>query len=117
MWFLAIGAAAICEEYAYRGVLFLLVEQSLPPTLAGLASALLFGLAHFGQGWRGAILSTLFGLGLQLIVALSGGLFLAILAHLLYNFGVVWLGRRLTRANRGNAVRKLHAADEISNRK
>lgn len=100
MWFLAICAAAIGEEYAYRGVLFVLIGESLSPFFAALASALLFGLAHVGQGWRGATMSAGFGLGLQAIVVLSGGLSLAILAHLLYDLGVVWLGRRLAHVQR-----------------
>lgn len=104
LWTAAICAAAIGEEYAYRGVLFLLMDQSLPPSLAAFVSALAFGLAHFGQGWRGAIMSTVFGLGLQAIVILSGGLFLAMLAHLLYDLGVVWLGRRLALTDHEAAV-------------
>lgn len=104
LWFLAICSASIGEEFAYRGVLYLLMGQYLPPILAGLFSALLFGLGHFGQGWRGAILSSVFGLGLQAIVALSGGLFLAMLAHLLYDLGVVWLGRRLSLKDSDAAV-------------
>ncbi len=103
LWLAAMGAAAIGEEFAYRGVLSLMLGQALAPALAALVSALLFGLAHFGQGWRGVILSAAFGVGLQVIVVFSGGLFLAILAHLLYDLGVAWLARRL-------AMREEHEA-------
>lgn len=103
-WLAAIGAAAIGEEFAYRGVLFVMLGQSLPSMWAALISALCFGLAHLGQGWRGALLSAGFGLGLQVVVVISQGLFLGMLAHLLYDLGVVWLARRLARRESSGAA-------------
>ena len=87
--------AGIGEEFAYRGALTGLLTVVLGPSAACIVSAGLFGLGHFSQGWRGLVYSTGFALALQGVVFLSGGLLLAIVVHIVYDFGSVWLDRRL----------------------
>ncbi len=88
-------AAAIAEEVAYRGVLFLLLADFMPPLAAAAGSAVLFGLGHSAQGPRGALASAVVALAMQAICYLSGGLLLAIVTHFLYDLGVAWLARKL----------------------
>lgn len=104
VWLLATAAATISEELTYRGVL----TQALSPLwglVAGaMASALVFGLAHFGQGWRGVAFSAVYGLGMQALVVVSGGLSLAIIAHFSYDLSAAALGRRLAARERDPAA-------------
>jgi membrane protease YdiL (CAAX protease family) len=95
LWLLATVAAAVSEELAYRGVLTGLIGLWIGLPAGAAVSALAFGLGHLGQGWRGAAFSAAFGLGLQGLVAVSGGLGLAILAHGVYDLGATAMGRRL----------------------
>lgn len=86
-WSGAMLAAAVGEELVYRGALFTLLAgwfdgRALP---AALLAALAFGLGHLAQGWRGLLFSTLMALAMQALVAVSGGLLLAMLAHLGYD--------------------------------
>lgn len=78
--------AAVAEEAAYRGVLF---QLALRPTgsfwIAGLASALVFGLAHLTQGRRPAVIAGVLGFGNQVVVLLTGSLWVAIGAHFAYD--------------------------------
>jgi len=86
LWFLTMAAAALGEEIAYRGVLFGLGASVLGGWwAAALLSAVLFGLAHLAQGWVGLIASAAFGLGLQGLVLVTGGLGVAIAVHLAYD--------------------------------
>ena len=96
-WLALTVVAAIVEEYACRGVLTGILTSVLGPGSAWILSAGLFGLGHFTQGWRGLVFSAGFGLALQAVVSLSGGLLLAIVAHMAYDLGASWLGRRLAR--------------------
>ena len=99
-WWLAANlAAAVGEELAYRGALTELLSPWLGAAAAVALSAALFGLAHLTQGWRGAVFSAAQALAFQGLVILSGGLALAIVAHLAYDLGAHLLGRRLARAS------------------
>lgn len=94
-WIAAAVAAAIVEEYCYRGVLTALLGEALGMWPAVLLSALAFGGAHLGQGWRGAGFSAAFGLALQLLCFMHGGLLAAILVHFAYDMLAAFLGHRL----------------------
>jgi membrane protease YdiL (CAAX protease family) len=98
LWSVGMVATAVVEEFAYRGVLFALAAQFFDSWIvpAGL-SALVFGLTHAAQGWRGVMLSGVFGLGFQLLVLWSGGLLLAIAVHLIYDVGVQLVAPRFIR--------------------
>lgn len=90
LWILAVVVAAFCEEYVYRGVLYqLLVQQTVGLTLlAALVSAIVFAFGHGTQGEKAIVQIIPFALGFHLLVYLSGGLLLAIIAHFVYNVAV-----------------------------
>ena len=96
-WLLVSVVAAVTEEFAYRGVLTLVLTPFLGFPLAAVVSALLFGLAHVSQGVLAVLGGALLGLLFQGLVQVSGGLALAMVAHLAYDLGAAWLGRRLSR--------------------
>ena len=77
---------AVAEEAAYRGVLF---QIGLFATgsfwIAGLASAVVFGLGHLTQGRRPAVVAGIIGFGNQVIVLLTGSLWVVIAAHFAYD--------------------------------
>jgi membrane protease YdiL (CAAX protease family) len=98
IWIALTVVAGGVEEYAYRGVLTAILAGSLGFGAATVVSAGLFGLAHFGAGWRAAVFGVGFALAMQALVQLSGGLLLAVLAHAVYDLTAAWLGHRL--ANR-----------------
>lgn len=85
--------AAVIEEFAYRGVLYMLMDQVMSGILAAVISAVLFGLSHFSQGSQGAIIGVCFALAMQYLCILSGALFLAVVVHFLYDLGVSLLGK------------------------
>jgi membrane protease YdiL (CAAX protease family) len=95
VWLLATTIAAVSEELAYRGVLTDFLSGPLGLAAGAIVSAIVFGASHFAQGWRGAAFSAVFGLGLQVVVAISGGLLLAIVTHLTYDLCAAALGRRM----------------------
>jgi membrane protease YdiL (CAAX protease family) len=93
-WLTLTVVAGIAEEFAYRGVLTGLLTIPLGAGTASIVSAGVFGLGHFTQGWRGLVYSAGFGLALQGVVVLSGGLLLAIVVHVAYDLCAARLGRR-----------------------
>jgi membrane protease YdiL (CAAX protease family) len=103
VWLTLTLIAGIVEEYAYRGVLTAILAVPFGTIAASVASAVLFGLAHSTQGWRGFAFSAAFGLALQGLVFVSGGLALAIFVHVAYDVGATWLGRRLADPQAGGA--------------
>lgn len=117
VWLGATIVAALAEEFAYRGVLSALLTGTLGAQSAVVVSACLFGLAHLGQGWRGALASAGFALALQAVVSVSRGLLLAILAHLAYDLGAAWLGRRPSRQNAKDAAAQPALAEDATSRR
>ncbi len=73
--------AGIVEEIVYRGFLFWYLTQFMPLYLAVLASAVIFGFAHSYQGANGAFRCGLVGLGFGAFYALTGSIWLPIVAH------------------------------------
>jgi membrane protease YdiL (CAAX protease family) len=99
-WVGTVTLSSACEEYIYRGVLFLMLAQFfgdwwMAATLASVA----FGIGHYAQGLKGAVVSGAFALGLHALVVVSGGLGLAITVHVAYNFTAEWLMRRAERSD------------------
>ncbi len=81
-----VTVAAVAEEAAYRGVLFQLgLHASGSFWIAGLASAVVFGLGHLTQGRRPAAIAGALGFGNQVVVLLTGSLWVAIAAHFAYD--------------------------------
>lgn len=78
--------AGICEEIIYRG--FLLHFLSLSPfSLEGnvllITGAVIFGIAHYYQGWKGVVLTGLVGFALSRVYLETGSLIFPILLHIL----------------------------------
>lgn len=92
-------SAGFAEQLAYRGVLFtLLAALAGSWWLAAAGSAACFGIAHLFQGWRSAGIAGLIGMRDQIVVGLTGTLWVAIVVHILHDAiaGTV-LGRRARR--------------------
>ena len=96
LWVLVCIAAGLGEEIAWRGVLPLILAQWFHETWMIVAlSALSFGLAHLMQGWKSAVVITMFGAAFHLVVIAGGSLWPAILAHALYDLAAgLWMSRR-----------------------
>ena len=79
-------ATALSEEIIYRAVFWGLFYQLTGSYwIAGIISAVLFSIRHFGWGLT-AVGSTFWvGLGLQFLVFLSGGLYVSIAVHFIHN--------------------------------
>ena len=66
------------QEIAYRGTLFMLLENKTGSSLAAVAiESVAFGAAHAVQGWRSAIAVGGFALLFHLIVLFTGDLYAA----------------------------------------
>lgn len=86
LFVLLCAAAGVTEEIAYRGIGFLLFSWLLrSPWLGALASAAAFGLAHQVQGRRAIVAVTLHGLIDQLVVHLTGTLYIVMVIHFVYD--------------------------------
>ena len=72
------------EEVVYRGLLIAagVGVFGLSPYLAAFLAALVYGLAHLYQGWRGVFLTTLVGIAFGAIFLGTGSLLLTVLVHL-----------------------------------
>jgi uncharacterized protein len=92
-WFFFVSiTAGICEEILYRGFLIhYLIGSSahLNVTLAMIASSLIFGMAHFYQGVRGAIGSAILGMVFAVVFVLGGNLLLPMFLHTLIDARVL----------------------------
>lgn len=99
LWVGVCAAAAISEESTYRGVLFALIAVATQSWwIAGLIAALIFALAHLIQGWKSTLFVGLFGFAFQLLVFMSGGLYMAMAVHFLYDLITgFYLGPRAAR--------------------
>jgi len=100
IWLLISLVAGVCEEIIYRGITFSILYWWLGSWwLAAIISAIAFALAHWVQGWKSALTIFVLALSLQLLVWLSGTLYLAMAVHFIYDVvaGVIYwqLGKQL----------------------
>ena len=95
-WIGVSAVAGIVEEVAYRGVLMVLVVRMLGSWwLAAAICSVIFALAHLLQGWKSAGAIAIFALVFHLMVRLTGGLYVGIVVHFVYDLATGWiLGRR-----------------------
>ena len=77
--------AGVVEEIVYRGFLFWYLSFVMPLWLVVVASSVMFGFAHSYQGAGGALRCGLVGLGFGLYYALTGSIWLPIIAHALFD--------------------------------
>ena len=100
LWTLVAATAGVSEETIWRGVQPALLWAVVgDPYLAAGLSAVSFGVAHMLQGWRSAVVVTGLALGFQIVVVLSGSLYVAMAVHFIYDLtaGLTYgrLGREL----------------------
>jgi hypothetical protein len=92
-WFAAVCVGGgISEELAYRGFLFYYLGMVFPHSNTVekmVGSALLFGIVHFYQGWRGIVSTGATGLVMAGFYVVGGNLVLPIVAHIIANMRVL----------------------------
>jgi CAAX protease family protein len=87
--------AGLCEEFLFRGYLAWVAGLVLPFPVAPAAQALVFGICHMYQGWRGIVLTTFAGAFLTAMVLVTGSLWPSILIHALMDLHAGDLARRV----------------------
>lgn len=98
-WYVAVAVTAgVCEELLFRGFLIAYVRAVAPAT-PGLAVAALvavvFGVAHLYQGWKGVLATGGVGAALAMLYLDTGSLLWPILIHVLLDLRVLPLLRVL----------------------
>ncbi|GAB3426419.1 CPBP family intramembrane glutamic endopeptidase [Flindersiella endophytica] len=98
--------AGICEELIYRGFLiaFGVGAFGLHPYFAGGIAVVLFGIAHFYQGWSGMIRVTVFGIAMTGLYLGTGSLFLPMLIHAAGDLVSLVVMPRLRQAKAGDGA-------------
>ena len=86
--------AGLCEEIVFRGFLRLYLEGlGLPLTATGVVAALIFGVAHAYQGWRGMAQTAAMGGAFMALFVASGSLLPGMVAHALIDLRVLVIAR------------------------
>ena len=98
-WWLVVSVlAGVSEEITWRGVQASLVSHLVgSPWLGVVLCAVMFGAAHLTQGWKSAGIIGVFSLGFQLLVWVSGSLYLAMIVHTAYDITAGLTYRKLGR--------------------
>jgi membrane protease YdiL (CAAX protease family) len=97
-WLLVSVLAGVSEEITWRGVQSSLVAHLVgSPWLGVVLCALMFGAAHLTQGWKSAGIIGIFGFGFQLLVWVSGSLYVPMLVHAAYDVTAGLTYRKLGR--------------------
>lgn len=100
MWTAVSVAAGVGEELAYRGALFLtLTWWSGQQWVALGLVAVSFAAAHLRQGMRAALFILVFGALLQLLVMVSGSLYMAMIVHAAYDIAIGVVASRRASVN------------------
>jgi len=94
-WFAAVSVTAgICEEIIFRGFLIRYLD-ALPLGLGVLAAsgaaAVLFGINHGYQGWRGIIATAVLALAFTALFFITGTLLIPIVVHALIDLRILVL--------------------------
>ncbi len=83
-WFFGVAlTAGICEELLYRGFFFAVATPFITTYGAVAASAIVFGLGHTYQGWRGVALTAAVGLFLGAFYFFTGSIVFPMILHVL----------------------------------
>jgi membrane protease YdiL (CAAX protease family) len=75
--------AGICEELLYRGYLIWYLSHWFTFYPAAALAALVFGIGHVYQGWRGVITTGIVGAFLSAVYLVSGSLYAGMVLHAL----------------------------------
>lgn len=99
-WFIAaVVCASVAEEAAYRGVGWQLLTYSIGNAWASAAIlSAAFALAHWNQGWKSGITIAALAATFHGLVAATGTLVVAMIAHAAYDFVAGYLINRQARA-------------------
>lgn len=94
-WAMLSLSAGVTEEITYRGLLLLTLAVVLPngtPAVAlVVATAVLFGLAHWYQGWTGVVSTGVFGALMAGLFLVTGSLLLPMALHTLVDLRALLL--------------------------
>jgi membrane protease YdiL (CAAX protease family) len=94
LWWPLCITAGVCEEFLYRGFLlhyFHTTPFRLSLTWAMVVAAVIFGLGHLYQGWKGALSTAVLGFALGAVFVVTGSLLIPIVAHALLDLRVLLL--------------------------
>jgi len=95
LWIPVSLLAGVAEECAYRRTAFdLLVLIAGSARFALAACVIAFAAAHLYQGWKAAAAIGLLGLLSHVAVFITGGLYLSIVVHTVYDLLVGWVAMR-----------------------
>jgi len=78
--------AGFCEEVIYRGFMFYYLERldwGLTPLTIAIITSIIFGLAHFYQGWKNVIFTMLVGFAMARLFISFESLWIPIIVHIL----------------------------------
>ena len=94
-WIVISGLAGLSEECAYRGLAYIAVSQETGSrTLAVVVCTAAFGIAHMLQGWKGVLGTSLIALVFHGLVFFTGGLYMPIVIHIVYDLIVGYVSMR-----------------------
>lgn len=83
-WFLLLAVTAgICEEFLFRGYLIAALSVWIGWWPAAAVAVIPFGVLHGYQGWRGVIQTTIVGILMTAVVAVTHSLVPAMILHVL----------------------------------
>jgi hypothetical protein len=83
-WFFALAVTAgICEELLYRGYIIWYLSHWFAIWPAAALAAVVFGIGHAYQGWRGVITTAFVGAFLAAVYILTGSLYPGMIMHAL----------------------------------
>ena len=86
-WWIAVSiTAGITEELLVRGFLVALIAHFIGLPFAVIVAAIIFGIGHAYQEPKNAVPTGLYGLGLNVVVLISGSLLPAMAIHVMQDF-------------------------------
>jgi uncharacterized protein len=104
LWVVVSLHAGVCEELFFRGYLLALLNHSFSFWVAAAIAALLFGFAHLYQGGRGMVGTGIVGVLMIGLYALSGSLWVCMIAHTVYDMHGGEFGRRALRDDQSDST-------------
>ena len=97
-------AAGICEEIIFRGFLYWQLAQWLPVIPAILLTNIIFGLVHYGTGFKNAFLAFSLGVFLSVIFLYTESLWIPMMIHVLIDIYSMTQGKRYFDQNPENKL-------------
>ena len=88
------ATAGICEEIIFRGAMavFLLnLPFDMSLTTVAIVNAIIFGVVHYYQGWKGIVVTGIAGYAMFNLYTSTGSLLLPILVHFIIDLKLVFM--------------------------